>query len=505
MKTKGIHKKINMKRRQSGITSLLFILLVGMTLTVATIGYVASVKTMQSSAVTTHAQTQAQMQTMVGYQALSEFLKSSNMDMAKIAATTTGTVTSTTGTVINYNKSPSCPSGMGNYCFDIIGESGGAKAILRALFKVTDTVTTSTVTGSIFASGLKVFGSAEFSGIVGDNVSIAVGGANAGTITGGGTVRNITVTTYLGGINIPDAMSLKSDANYIFEKSPAGAAICSKINLSGTSNITTKTSITCPSGVSLSRGVWTFDSSAAQLAGITWFDGDVNLTMKKKNDQIASNAYTRNDDIINTIIATGTIKSVQPNGNQHGAEFHAYAPYHYLLEANDANILARLNKVCPANNYPTQYCKPHDAILRDNLSTAGKPVGYSTMAYFNANKSQFIKDMDSYPANLANILLLTDTGFEFNSSPRAPMFLYGNMIGSRGAGGTGSASGKFVGNANINVFGNILVTGDQTTDMTQDPTQMGGNVNVTLGKAKGGGNTIPTSVKSVTPASISYP
>ena len=208
MKTQCIHKKINRGQPQSGITSLLFILLVGMTLTVATIGYMASMKTMQSSAVTTHAQTQAQMQTMIGYQALSEFLKSSNMDMAKITATETGTVTSTTGQVINYKKSASCPTGTGNYCFDIIGESGGAKAILRALFKVTDTVTTSTATGSIFAGGLNVFGSAEFSGIVGDNVSIQVGGANAGTITGGGTVRNITVTTYSGGINVPDAMSL---------------------------------------------------------------------------------------------------------------------------------------------------------------------------------------------------------------------------------------------------------------------------------------------------------
>ena len=162
MKTKGIHKKINMERRQSGITSLLFILLVGMTLTVATIGYVTSVKTMQSSAVTTHAQTQAQMQTMVGYQALSEFLKSSNMDVAKITATTTGTVTSTTGTVIHYKKSASCPTGTGNYCFDIIGESGGAKAILRALFKVTNSVSSSTATGSVFAGGLFVGGNPIF-------------------------------------------------------------------------------------------------------------------------------------------------------------------------------------------------------------------------------------------------------------------------------------------------------------------------------------------------------
>lgn len=329
-------------------------------------------------------------------------------------------------------------------------------------------------------------------------MTIAIGGATPGEITGGGTVSNITVNEYLDKINVPDAMSLKSQANYIFEldaetKKPK----CSVNNLnSGATDICKNIKkIEDIPGVSFKDDVWDFDSSVAKLAGIIWFDGDVNLTMKPKNDQIQNNIYTTNDDIVNTVVAIGNITSVQPKGNQGGKEFHAYAPYHYLLEANDTNILARLDKVCPANNYPTQYCQTYDANERAKITSK---------AYFDTNKNLFIKDVNIYPASLANMLLLTDTGFEFNSSPGALMFLYGNMIGSKGAGGTGSASGKFVGNANINVFGNIIVTGEQVTDMTSDPTLVGGNVNVTLGKSKGGGNSIPTTVQSFTPASIAY-
>ena len=321
-----------MKRIQSGFTSLLFILLVGMALTVATIGYVASIKTMQSSAVTTHAQTQAQMQTMVGYQVLSEFLKDSNV---KVDTISTGTVNST-GQVINYQKPTSgCPTGTGHYCFDIIGESGGAKAILRALFKVTDSIGSSSATGSIFAGGLNVFGNAGFSGIVGVNgekPSIAVGantkaGTAAGVITGGGTVTNITVNPYLGDTTFPDAAKLLPYANYIFTLNDKGKVVCHQNNLySSTStpkDITTKVTMTpCPpSGVSRGKykgnDVWEFDSHLANLPGIIWFDGDVLLKL-----------HQTPNDYINSVIATGTVETDQVDGKK---TYKAYSPYHYLL------------------------------------------------------------------------------------------------------------------------------------------------------------------------------
>lgn len=486
---------------QAGVSSLLFIVLVGLSLTVLTVGYMSSMRNLQSSAITTHAQTQAQMQAMIGYHALTEYLnklsKESN-GLQKIDQVCDGEIKETDKDAqIIFERVGACNNSVvgQQFIFDVTGKSGGATTILRTLFKVTDTVTTSTVTGSVFASGLNVFGHAEFSGIVGDNVTIAIGGAKPGEITGGGTVSNITVKPYLDKINVPDAMSLKSQANYIFElDAKTKEAKCSVNNLnSGATDICNIKKVEDIPGVLFKGDVWHFDSSVAKLAGIIWFDGDVNLTMKPKNDQIQNNIYIKNDDIVNTVVATGNITSVQPNGNQGGKQFHAYAPYHYLLEANDTNILARLDKVCPANNYPTQYCQTYDANERAKITSK---------AYFDTNKNLFIKDVNIYPASLANMLLLTDTGFEFNSSPGAPMFLYGNMIGSKGAGGTGSASGKFVGNANINVFGNIIVTGEQVTNMT--PTEVGGNANVILGKSKGGGNSIPTTVQSFIPASIAY-
>lgn len=59
------------------------------------------------------------------------------------------------------------------------------------------------------------------------------------------------------------------------------------------------------------------------------------------------------------------------------------------------------------------------------------------------------------------------------------------------------ASGKITGTGDINISGNIVVTGNFITEMQ-------GNMDVVLGNADAAGNSIPTTVKSVTPASISY-
>ena len=480
-----------MKRIQSGFTSLLFILLVGMALTVATIGYVASIKTMQSSAVTTHAQTQAQMQTMVGYQVLSEFLKDSNV---KVDTISTGTVNST-GQVINYQKPTSgCPTGTGHYCFDIIGESGGAKAILRALFKVTSSVSSSTNTGSIFAGGLEVQKSDTFKAATGQTVGIKTGGANAGIVTdnAGKTVDlsagGINVTRFTGDIDIPSANDMRPFANWIFTKNSTGTAVCYKNNLhSGGTNIDTETQMKkgtdpnpdeCPligHGLSLSGSTWTFDSSAANLAGIVWFDGNVILDL-----------HATPNDFVNSVIATG---SVTTNLIDKQKVFNSYASNHYLLtNVTDANIKARLLKVCPADNYPTQYCQPYNAINRALLTSA---------LVFRTTKLTYIKDTSTHPASLSNILFSTDTGFAMDAANDTTVNFYGNLIGSKAAGGTGMASGKITGTGDINISGNIVVTGNFIT-------QMQGNMDVVLGNADAAGNSIPTTVKSVAPASISY-
>lgn len=51
--------KKNFFSAQAGVSSLLFIVLVGLSLTVLTVGYMSSMRNLQSSATTAHAQTQA--------------------------------------------------------------------------------------------------------------------------------------------------------------------------------------------------------------------------------------------------------------------------------------------------------------------------------------------------------------------------------------------------------------------------------------------------------------
>ena len=70
---RNMGKKVSLIK-QAGVSSLLFIVLVGLSLTVLTVGYMSSMRNLQSSATTTHAQTQAQMQAMIGYRAFTEYL-----------------------------------------------------------------------------------------------------------------------------------------------------------------------------------------------------------------------------------------------------------------------------------------------------------------------------------------------------------------------------------------------------------------------------------------------
>jgi hypothetical protein len=470
------------KQSQHGFSSLIFILLVGLSLTVFTVGYMASMKNLQTSAITTHAQTQAQMNAMIGYQALSEFLKQDQLDINEINSISTGTVTSDLNEVIQYRRSTSCPTGTGNYCFDIIGSSGGVKAVLTSLFSITTEIKSESVAGTIFAGGLVVGGNANFVGESGEPVKIFVGGENAGTVvdTAGKEVdlsgKNIEVNEYLGGLTVADATSLRKDANYIFTKNSSGVMTCYKnnINVSGV-DITSETLITCPTGVSVgNKNNWVFNGHLANLSGILWFDSDVLVQLKNEPN-----------DLVNTILSVGSITSDLLDGK---GIYNAYSPYQYLFTATDSNILSRLNKVCPQNNYPIQYCKSYNSTDRALITT---------MSYFVANKNTFLKDLEVYPASLSNILFLTDTGFALDAANDTTLNFYGNIIGTQGAGGTGMASGKITGTGDINIRGNIVVTGTLETEVQ-------GNMTVTLGKSSDGGNSVPVVVKTTTPKAISY-
>ncbi|WP_411687711.1 hypothetical protein [Acinetobacter indicus] len=133
--------------KQAGVSSLLFIVLVGLSLTVLTVGYMSTMRNLQSSATTTHAQTQAQIQAMIGYHALIKYLKKESLE--NINKIETGTVSG--GTEPVEFKKFAC--GADQYCFDLIGKSGGASAILRANFNIIDELETKSQSGSVFAGG----------------------------------------------------------------------------------------------------------------------------------------------------------------------------------------------------------------------------------------------------------------------------------------------------------------------------------------------------------------
>ena len=471
-------------RKQAGISSLLFIVLVGLSLTVLTVGYMSSMRNLQSSATTAHAQTQAQMKAMMGYQALNEFLL--NQPQGYLDRITQGDIKDGSTVTSTYVKSGSCPVSTNpdevHYCFDITGKSGGASAIIRAMYAYQKQIQQSTVAGTIFAGGLVVGGNAKFVGETGENVTIFVGGENAGKVvdTSGKEVilDRITVQNYTNPIEVADATSLKNYANYIFAKNSAGAMECFHNNLhtTGTTVITTPIKITCPTGATLNSGVWSFNSSTAKLAGIIWFDGNVIIELEKSPD-----------DMVNTVLATGSVTTDLGKENTEGI-YNAYAPLHYLLTANDSNIKARLNKVCPEENYPTQYCQPYNSTERGAITS---------MVYFTNNKDKFLKNTNLFPANLSNILFLTDTEFAIDAANNTVMNLYGNIVGTKGAGGTGKASGKITGTGDINVKGNLVVTGDLKTEVQ-------GNMTVTLGKSNTDGNNIPVLIYSTKSKTIRY-
>lgn len=475
---KKLEKKIFFSA-QAGVSSLLFIVLVGLSLTVLTVGYMSSMRNLQSSATTAHAQTQAQMKAVMGYQALADFLN--KQPKGYLDNIVSGDIRDGATIKSSYVKSDLCPAATVpnevNYCFDITGKSGGASAIIRAIYAYQKTIEQSNVAGTIFAGGLVVGGNAKFVGETGENITIYVGGTNAGTVvdTSGKTITldRITVEAYTNPIEVADAGTLKNHANYLFTKNSAGSMECYKnnLNISGTP-ITTPVKITCPTGVSLNKGIWSFNSSTANLAGVVWFEGNVIIQLE-----------TTPKDMINTVLATGSVTTDLVNK---AGTYNAYAPLHYLLQANDSNIKERLNKICPADNYPEQYCLAYNAAERDLITS---------LAYFKTNQSKFLKNMDGFPANLANILFLTDTEFAIDAANNTTMNLYGNIVGTKGAGGTGKASGKITGTGDINVKGNLVVTGDLKTEVQ-------GNMTVTLGRSNSEGNSVPivkyfTNLKSI--------
>lgn len=469
--------------KQAGFASILLILLIGLALTTLVIGMVTSVRSLQDSSLTTHAQTQAQIKSAIGYQALTGLLKP--LSATQIAQINNGVIKdngSPAATIATYKvvtTTEGCPASTGGknyFCYDITAKSGGASSVVRAIYA---DITTGggAFNGSIFAGGLQV-GEKKNKSLLSGNQSILVGG---GIVSAGGN-GNKTYTTAeflestknadgTGGITVgtytPSVFMTAEDvrpyANYIFLKD----GTCAKNNLytvttSGSTDITVETSplttitmgstsVSCRSisGISpdSSSGTitkWTINAASSAIpVGVLWFEGAVDINL----------VDTR--DLVNTIIATGEIKIDTKDG---GVSNKAYAPYHYYLEnGSSSSVIAR---ICGSSStgIPTQYCD---------------------------NTTGTLKTLDTEKAKIANILFLSNGDIDFSVWSGKDISIFGNVMGSGGAGGSGYSSGKFTGTGNVNIKGNLTFTGVGLTDLN-------GNVSVKLNSGQSGGNATPS-------------
>lgn len=448
-KNMKIPTKILFSSKQKGFSSLLFIVLVGLSLTVLTVGYMSSMRNLQSSAMTAHAQTQAQMRAMIGYQALSKFLKEqADTTFANVAKIENGSISDGT-TPIQFKK---VYCGTNQYCFDITGKSGGATSILRSQFVITEELESKSQTGSVFAGGLRVNKLEDLSA---SGVTLEVSGGiinknnnqtyDASALSNAG----ITVVAYTPKSFVRPE-DLRKDANYIFTLEN-GNAKCMKNNFFDTTEnkqIKVEKAITCPMAVTRQSDSWIVTANS-EITGVLWFDGNVIVNLSKKTD------------FINTVISTQKIKTELLDESQ-DAIYNAYAPHHYYITATEEQKTARAQKIC-STNYPLQYCQAAGQLKSDSL-------------------------MAQSPATISNILFLSQS-LELAAGKEKQHNIvvnyYGNLIANGTSGGTGSPSGKFTGTGVLNIRGNVMVVGEA------DMTEMLGDFSMKLTNAQAAGNVIP--------------
>lgn len=448
--------------KQAGFVSILFILLIGLALTVLVVGMVTSVRSLQDSSLTTHAQTQAQIKSAIGYQALTGLLKP--LSATQIAQIDSGEIkdngSTPAATIATYKVvTTGCPtstSSQSYFCYDITAKSGGASSVVRAIY--TDITTGGgTFDGSIFAGGLKKDGNAKLGGdqtiaVKGDKV---VDNQNA-AIT---DLDGLTLGTFDPNVTFLKAEDLTADANYIFYKN----GTCARNNLANISyieggvtkykDITSQELVACndiSSGISGGTGNWNISGSQTLPVGVLWFEGNVNITLS------SAKAF------VNTIIATGNIAANLPNPTGK-TDYFSYAPNHYYLLNRNSD---KLQRVC-------------------GLSASSPPVSLVPRPTQYCNADGTLKDMNTSPANIANILFLSNGYLALDSSNNAAANYYGNMLSGTVRGATGSASGDFRGTGIVNVYGNLVVTGAVQTSLL-------GNLNLQLKQGTSGGNTVPS-------------
>lgn len=309
VKIYGLDGGCGKRIKQSGFSTLLLTLLTGVSIAGVSMGLVYSINSTQSSVVANHAQTQAQIRAMTGFQVLAEVFKGRSYET--LNEIQTGVISSSNSTS-SYQKSvigcpPDNPPLWKNTCFDISARSEQAVAVLQTVFASKETV--GGTPGSVFAGGLVVNDTRNLTGDSDVPVIIETGGENAGEIVdvngdpwAANSFTGIQSTKYRA-VDFPTPEGMRKYSNYIYYREN-NSIVCRKNNLPGIV-LETPCSQLERSYVSWETTGgdprWFFSAVGDIPAGVFWFDGPVEVRLSALKP------------LVNTIVATGDLKPTLPS------------------------------------------------------------------------------------------------------------------------------------------------------------------------------------------------
>ncbi|MCV2360977.1 hypothetical protein LNV08_18535 [Paucibacter sp. TC2R-5] len=277
------------RRHQRGISSVLFMLLSGLSLGAMVFGAIYYVRGLQSQSVTVHAQTQAQLKAWSGVEALRQHLyQLGATEAAKLSVNQVVTFSALSGisaTVVDVLAADSVNCGGGTRVgFNITGSSGGANSLLAATFCAKGNGGTPGATGKVPAVNIK--GNLQLGGdlkVQGDAQTKVV---VDGTVNGSGSLTGISNLYATGDITLGGSVGF----DLLFSEG--------NINLSGSALYS---SVQSMKNVSLSGGV-----SVASLTA----NGTVTMS---------SNSVTALNSIGNVTTGSATIGTLKTKGSVVGS------------------------------------------------------------------------------------------------------------------------------------------------------------------------------------------
>ncbi|MBB4845067.1 hypothetical protein HNP55_003613 [Paucibacter oligotrophus] len=197
------------RAQQRGVSTLLFILLTGLSLGGMVFGAISYVRGLQSQSTTVHALTQAQLKAWNGAEVLRQYLLQVNAnDLSKLALNSPATFTGLDDVTATLSQAPSddalnCPGGK-MLAFDIVGSSAGASALLATSYCVKP--------GKAHNPGPKAAINIKGDLGLGGNIEVVGGDGRArvvvdGKVTGGGSISGIEFLYAKGAIELQGSTS----------------------------------------------------------------------------------------------------------------------------------------------------------------------------------------------------------------------------------------------------------------------------------------------------------